>query len=80
MDQHRTPHSISPYHAYLSTPVGEQITVHLARRTAVRHATTLLPRSWAELLAPWRKGAAGPEQDHASQRAHGHGGLASQTK
>jgi hypothetical protein len=80
LDKHLTSQLASPYHAYLSTPVGEQITAHLARRAAVRHATTLLPRSWAELLAPWRKGGAGAEKGHAPQRAHGHGGLASQTK
>jgi hypothetical protein len=46
---------LSPDPAYLATPIGEQMGPHLARRTAVRHATPLLPRSWAKLLAPWRK-------------------------
>jgi hypothetical protein len=46
---------LSPDPAYLAARLGEQMAPHLARRTAVRHATPLLPRNWAELLAPWRK-------------------------
>lgn len=41
-------------HPLGDAPIGQQLLAHYARRDAVRHATPLLPSSWAECLAPFR--------------------------
>lgn len=60
--------------AYLATPIGEQMRVHLDRRAAIRRDVPLLPRRWAELLTLWRRPAASGRGRTATDR------LASQTK
>lgn len=41
-------------HPLGDAPIGQQLLAQYARRDAVRHATPLLPKSWAELFAPFR--------------------------
>ena len=42
--------------------IGQQLLAHYARRDAVRHATPLLPSSWAELFAPFRSARLRPQR------------------
>ncbi|MGE8657528.1 MAG: hypothetical protein ACN6O8_12345 [Achromobacter sp.] len=48
-------------HPLGDAPIGQQLLAHYARRDAVRHATPLLPSSWAECLAPFRSARLRPQ-------------------
>ena len=55
-------------HPLGDAPIGQQLLSHYARRDAVRHATPLLPSSWAECFAPFRNARLQPLRETASRR------------
>ncbi|AOB32972.1 hypothetical protein AKI39_22840 [Bordetella sp. H567] len=76
----RTHTTDTPLHAYLATPVGEQVCIHLDRRAAIRRAVPLLPRRLADLLALWHRPGATTDAMTGCDRAGRGERLASQTK
>ncbi|CAB3645321.1 MAG: hypothetical protein ACWGIK_24485 [Achromobacter pulmonis] len=58
-------------HPLGDAPIGQQLLAHYARRDAVRHATPLLPSSWAECLAPFRNARLRAQAARAGQAGEG---------
>jgi len=58
-------------HPLGDAPIGQQLLVHYARRDAVRHATSLFPKSWSECFAPFRNARLQPLRT-AAPASHPH--------